>query len=289
MLVYKSGDFIDGCQPFGIIRNCEAGGTTFPLHRHDFMELVYVTSGKTTHYVDGASLGVNAGEILFIGYNQSHSFYVDEDMRYYNFLVKPEYISRSLADAQTIYDIFSFFILDRYFDDEKRRVPVIRLSAPQKLELDALAEKMYDESVRKESGYELALDGCMRLILSRIFRCLRQSHTDNFLTSIMPGLMEYIDSNYTKKLTLSELANKCFYNPAYLGRLFKSTFHISLRDYICEKRIAFAKDLLDNTDETVEQIAVRVGYEDKKQFYRFFKEKFGCTPTQYRKGSARKS
>ena len=285
MLVYKSGDYIDPLQPFGIVRNTEPDGADFPLHRHEFMELVYVTSGKSTHCVDGVTYPVNGGEILFIGYRQSHSFHVEKEMRYFNFLVKPEYISRSLADAQTIYDVFSFLVLDTYFDDESRRVPVIRLAKPQKLELDALAEKMYEESVGRESGYELALDGYMRLILSRIFRCLRQTGSQGFLHSIMPGLLAYIDSNYTRKLTLSELANKCFYNPAYLGRLFRNTFHLSLREYICEKRMLYAKELLDSTGETVEQIAAQVGYEEKGQFYRAFKEKFGCTPTQYRRSA----
>ena len=44
-------------------------------------------------------------------------------------------------------------------------------------------------------------------------------------------------------------------------------------------------ELLDSTGETVEQIAAQVGYEEKGQFYRAFKEKFGCTPTQYRRSA----
>ncbi len=256
--------------------------TEYPIHRHEFIELVYVVEGETTHFVDGKPFRVNSGEILLIDYNQSHSFFIHKDMTYFNLLVKPEYISRNLADAENIYDIFSFFILDKYFDSQNNRVSVIRFSGAEKLEMDSLAEKMNEEWKAKEPGYELAMEGYMRLIFSRIIRTLRKSNIHNFFDAITPGLLEYIDANFTKKLTLSELANKCFYNPAYLGRAFKNTFNVSLHEYINKKRVAYAQKLLLETDETASFIAASVGYADEKQFFKVFKEKVGCTPGQYR-------
>lgn len=284
MKKFRSTEFIDENRPFGIIKGLEHKDTVYPIHQHEFIELVYVVEGETTHYVDEKPLSVNSGEILLIDYNQSHSFCAHRDMTYFNLLVKPEYISRNLADAENIYDIFSFFILDKYFDSENNRVSVISFSGVEKLEMDSLAEKMNEEWKAKEPGYELAMEGYMRLIFSRIIRKLRKSNVHNFFDAITPGLLEYIDANFTKKLTLSELANKCFYNPAYLGRAFKNTFNVSLHEYINEKRVAYAKKLLIETDETIGSIGSQVGYADEKQFFKVFKSKEGCTPKQYREG-----
>ena len=287
MKKFKSLEFIDEYRPFGIINGAEKQGTEYPVHKHEFIELVYVSEGETTHTVDGVPFRVNSGEILVIDYNQSHSFCVHRDVLYFNLLIKPEYISRTLANAENIYDVFSFFVLDKYFDSENNRHSVIRFSGTEKLEMDALAEKMNAERKAKEPGYELAMEGYMCLIFSKIIRVLRKSSAHNFFHAITPGLLAYIDANFTQKLTIAELADKCFYNPAYLGRVFKNTFHVTLHEYVNEKRVAYAKKILVETDEPVEAIGAQIGYADRKQFYKEFKEKVGCTPKQYRENYRR--
>lgn len=252
------------------------------VHRHEFIEMVYTSNGKGVHTIDGESYEVSEGDILLIGYNQTHSFSAESRMRYVNFFVKPEYMSEQLSGAQSIYDIFSFFILDKYFDDESRRPPVVRLSGASKLEIEKLIVNMEKEKKEVKPGYELALDGYMKLVFTLIIRAFRESETHSIVTSITPELLNYIDNNYDQNLTLTSLANKCFYNPAYLGRLFKSTFNKSLKEYITEKRVSHAKRLLIETDDTAESISRRIGYDDKKRFYTIFKEKTGYTPIGYR-------
>ncbi len=53
------------------------------------------------------------------------------------------------------------------------------------------------------------------------------------------------------------------------------------------KRVAYAKKILVETDESVEAIGAQIGYADRKQFYKEFKEKVGCTPKQYRENYRR--
>ena len=57
---------------------------------------------------------------------------------------------------------------------------------------------------------------------------------------------------------------------------------MSLKDYIYEKRVQQAEKLLVETDESIENISLAVGYVNKNQFYKLFKEKKGCTPKQFR-------
>ena len=58
---------------------------------------------------------------------------------------------------------------------------------------------------------------------------------------------------------------------------------MSLSEYIKEKRIQEAARLLKNSDLSNEEIMLKVGYTDKKQFYKNFKEIYNETPAQYRK------
>ena len=282
MLVFESESFTKGYIPFGISRTSWDGEGNCELHRHEFIEIVYVSDGKSVHEVDGVPYELESGEVLLIGYNQTHSFHSDGKFHYCNFFVKPQYLSDQLADAQTVYDIFSFFIIDKYFDDESKRPPVIRLSGSGKIEMEKLISKMEKESQEKKPGFELALDGYMKLVFSLIIRTFRESEPHGIVSAITPEILKYIDENYQENLTLTTLANKCFYNPAYLGRLFKTTFNMSLKEYICEKRISHAIKLLISTDNTAESIARQVGYEDKKRFYSIFKDKTGYTPIGYR-------
>ena len=271
-----------GTLPFSISKGSFKKGHIVKVHRHEFIELVYITTGKSTHYINDISYEANSGDIVFVNYNETHCFVVDETLEYYNLFVKPEYISERLADAETIYDVFSFFIMGNYFDESANCKPLTHFTPGKKSEMDKLVVDMYSEVTSREEGYELALDGYMRLIFSRIIRQLRLSEPKKMYSAITSEILGYIDSNYTKDISLSELAGKCFYNTAYLGRVFKSAFNMSIREYIREKRIDYAKKLLKDSDETVENISVLSGFSDKKQFYRVFKEKTGCTPGQYR-------
>ncbi len=251
-------------------------------HKHDFIELVYIMSGEGTHRIDDKSYRVKRGNLLFINYNQIHSFFADTDMVYVNFYMKPEFISESLSDSRTIYDIFAFLLFDKYFD-AKDYPPIAELGGRDITDMENMIEKMLSEQKNGEAGYNSVIEGYMRVILVLLIRKINSKHYDAAnRREIMDGILKYIDENFTEDVTLSELAKRCFYNSAYLGRLFKNEVGIGLRDYICEKRIKRAKELLRSTGRTVENIALDVGYLDKRQFYRVFKEKTGITPNQYR-------
>ena len=97
-------------------------------------------------------------------------------------------------------------------------------------------------------------------------------------------ILEYIEQNLTKRITLTDLAGKFYYNPVYLGKLFNTTYGVSFKHYVLQKRLDLAASMLIDSDSTVESVAAAAGFSDKKFFYRLFEEKFGCTPLKYRKG-----
>lgn len=94
-----------------------------------------------------------------------------------------------------------------------------------------------------------------------------------------------IHQNYTRALSLTELASTVGVSKSYLSRIFKLETGISLWDYLNRFRIQKAKELLLHTDASITGIAADVGYEDVGYFGRIFREVVSCSPRAYRRQS----
>ena len=112
----------------------------------------------------------------------------------------------------------------------------------------------------------------------------RQDSREFFSRSILTEQVKYlVHQNYAESLSLSELAASVFTNPSYLSRVFKEETGIPLSHYINRVRIQKARELLEDTEELIIDIAVACGYNYIPHFNRVFKELTGMTPGAYRK------
>lgn len=93
---------------------------------------------------------------------------------------------------------------------------------------------------------------------------------------------EYIDSYYTDKLSLEILANKFYINKSYLARQFKQQYDTTINEYILQKRITHAKQLLRFTDKTIKSIAKESGFSETNYFSRIFKSVEKHSPKEFR-------
>jgi len=99
---------------------------------------------------------------------------------------------------------------------------------------------------------------------------------------IVDALMQFIHENLHEDLSLTKLAEKVNYSPAYLSRLFKQESGINPSDFILNARIEMAKELLIGGRLQVNQIAKRVGYASSHSFTRTFKNITGFSPQEYK-------
>lgn len=98
----------------------------------------------------------------------------------------------------------------------------------------------------------------------------------------IPEVRRYINNHLTEQLSLNLLAGIYGFSPVYLGRLFKKETSMSFNDYLRKCRVDKACDLLKNTDDTISDIAIHVGYSDVGYFYKCFKAVTGKAPTDFR-------
>lgn len=106
--------------------------------------------------------------------------------------------------------------------------------------------------------------------------------TENKKEKFIQSVCEYIEAHFSEDISISDIAEAFNVSDGYLSRAFKQVKEQSVIEYISEKRIENARALLLERDLPIEQIAQLSGYRTHHYFTKKFKEKFGCTPTQYR-------
>lgn len=112
---------------------------------------------------------------------------------------------------------------------------------------------------------------------------LYSSSSINPEKNICMNAVEYLHNYYFTDIDFTELAAKLSLSYSYLSRIFKSNMNITLTDYLNTYRIEQSCRLLETTDEKLDSIALKVGYNNSQSFQRFFKKYKGITPTEYRK------
>ena len=107
--------------------------------------------------------------------------------------------------------------------------------------------------------------------------------TGGYINPAFMELLNYVNTNYEKELRLSYLAEKFKLNATYCSELFKRITRKTYSIYLSELRIEHARQLLDNTNMALEQIAYKTGFNDHYYFTKIFKKITGQAPSKYRK------
>ncbi len=100
--------------------------------------------------------------------------------------------------------------------------------------------------------------------------------------SELKNVINYINKNLDKKLSLESLANIANMNESYLSRIFKDEVGITISDYIKHTRLLKAKELLKQKEARIKDVAINVGIQDQLYFSRVFTKFFNITPSKYK-------
>lgn len=95
-------------------------------------------------------------------------------------------------------------------------------------------------------------------------------------------VVDYIDQHLNEDLSLDILAQVADVSTFYLSKLFKEEKSENLNNFVTNKRLEKARQLLNETQYSVKEITAYIGYNDQNYFSRLFKNKFGVSPTEFR-------
>lgn len=121
------------------------------------------------------------------------------------------------------------------------------------------------------------LSGILSSFTGLVFAVPETKHTDT-----IQKVMEYVNANYMKRMSLNDISEHVSFSVSYLSRIFKEEKGMSLSSYINEVRIRNAKSMLLGSDIPLSSLAYCCGFDDQSYFSKVFKKLTGTTPGKYR-------
>ena len=189
------------------------------------------------------------------------------------------------AVGKTSYDLFPTFFAEEYFGSDMK---VIETERP-------LLNKIYhspDYSNKPLVANKVPIYDKDNKIMGVAMMCYFINSTTNSVgwDQRLANVIEYIHAHFEDQIKIETLIQIAGVSKSHLKRVFNRLFGMPPIEYVILTRINEARELLENTDRTVSDIAQEVGFYDHSHFIRHFKRIRGCTPSQYRRqhGTGRK-
>lgn len=257
---------------------------TYPLHFHSEYEIIYIKESTGTRFIGNNITRYEAGDILLIGSNLPHFLKSDDiyhsgnnDLR-----VKGTIIQFEKDFMYYALNNYPHFIKIKKLLHESQRGIYFNPSKAQKLQ--SLLEK-----IPLENGINQLL-----LFLEILKEMSETEHrktisTTDFVnetiydTARIDKVISFLNKNYTRNVSLEEIASFAAMNAAAFCRYFKSKTGKSFKNYILDMRIGFACKLLLMEDISISQLSSKCGFETVSHFNKTFKKKTGYVPSLYRK------
>lgn len=178
--------------------------------------------------------------------------------------------------------------IDKYYIHFRSNLPLIemygcissRYSIPADESTVMLVETVLNNYTDRSISASMRVTGAMSMLLSGFLDGIGAGEAN------MPkfsAVLEYIDANFTKNIKLDELAAMMNISTMYFSNAFKSTFNISPKQYILNKRLAKSQQLLIDSEMPIREIAYAVGFENENYFSEFFAAKMGISAVKFRK------
>ena len=257
--------------------------TPFPMHSHDYVEILYMLKGETVHDIPGREpLRLLAGELLMMNGQARHAIReCGEGDVGVNFIVRPAFFDEAMAA------IGSSNALGRFLIDALKRgessVPCLHFQVSDIPSIQSLLESMLYSLIAEKPASQRILKTSMTLLFLQLLENTRQLHlpTRNASAMVVSALDE-IQHRYDA-IHFHELADFWHVSPAYLSQQVKKATGLTCTQHLQRQRIAHARRLLRDTDLSVVEICAAVGYSNTGYFYRIFQAETGMAPLAYRK------
>lgn len=238
-------------------------------------ELFAVTEGTLYLNYNNENFTINSGEYLLLppcnswrrGFKSAYcAFY------WLHFITEPGDIPSVMGEASHMPSSDSYFNIP-----QTGKIP-----KPEKL---LVLMKQLQDMVKNQYP-PIALNAMSTTIVTELYgQLVAQPPVDTRNPNqkqVYYDIMDYIKTNISKNLKISEIAENFGYNEKYLSHRFAEIVGIPLKQYILKAKIDNANFMLTDTNKSVSEIAKDLGFSDSHNFTRTYKKLTGLTPSEYR-------
>ena len=253
----------------------------FPEHQHDYIEVIYMCSGSTTHIINGTELKLQDGELLFLGQNATQEILpAGENDIAVNLIVLPQFFDTALQMMGEEESPLHRFIIDVLTGENATGYLYFQVS--DILPVQNLMENLLYTLIHNSPNRRNINQTTMGLLFLQLLNYTdRLFYEDDSEEEAVVQVLRYIENHYNDG-SLSECADLLHYDFYWLSREVKKQTGKNYTDLLQEKRMAQAAFLLKTTKMNVADIALTVGYENVSYFHRLFGKTHGMSPKKYR-------
>lgn len=244
-------------------------------------EFDFYVDGERDIYLDGKYYKISKGSLMFrkpgqviVGTGNYNMYTLTLDFSMESKISPSRYVRSDFSPQQKIChpDIFND-IPDVFFPVHQEEITEL---------YKILCRNSYPNVINKEVQRE-TLEELLFLILADSKRYNREAVNRNSnKINYIEKACNYITRNYSKDLNLDIIADSLSLNKNYFIKLFKKELSVTPNQYILSTRLFYAKQMLAQTELSVQNIALSCGFNTTSYFIKCFREKFGITPKEYK-------
>lgn len=254
--------------------------TAVPWHWHEALEFNLVVSGRVKVNTANQTQIFKKGEAFFLNSNVLASMENEENCVLDSHLFHPVFLSGHFKS------VFETKYLNPVIQNKHLELLCLRGETEQQRQILGKLRKL--SQLQKEPDREFPT----RNLLSEIWLLLLQElkeadqhifHLPQKNQDRLLSMIAFIHENFDQKLTLEQIADSAAVSVRECLRCFRASIHQSPMDYLIEYRIRASQKLLENTDLSITEIALRCGFSSNSYFTKQFHRISGKTPNAYRK------
>lgn len=250
-----------------------------PSHWHDSVEFTIILSGSMNYNVNGTIIPLQKGEGIFVNARQLHfGFSQQKECRFLYVILHPLLLCVSPAME---HDFVAPLI-------ENPNAAFFKLTECDRRQAEMIKELKYIYEIKTSKTAPLKIQSAFAFIWSELFEMVPQNKIHRPLPAgnltILRSMIGFIQQNYREKVSLKEIAKSGAVGQSKCCKLFRSYLNQTPNEYLTAYRLNKGCELLYDTDRTVSEIALEVGFGGASYFAETFRKAFGQSPTEYRQG-----
>ena len=247
-----------------------------PPHWHQAIELLLFVKGTVTCNFEHFTIHAKPGDLYLINSHEVHETRCSQDAVYLCVHILPSQMCRYVPD----FDQLSFSLAHAP-EDQPRAEAYHRLCAHTQDILRQVEGNGHASRLEQLSSL-FAVAAILVEHFSQPFAMEETKLQRSDMTRLEP-ILEYTQLHHGEDLTLDGAANAIGLNKEYFCRLFKKNMGVSYLQYLYQVRATAVCRELETSDDPIGEIAERNGFKDPKMLNQYFKEIYGCTPSEKRK------
>jgi AraC-like DNA-binding protein len=274
-------------------------GWSYPNHRHFLFEFIYCASGSMEQWVNGQPFVLKEGDSLIVKSSlQHHTAPLTEDTEFFVF-----HFDVDMKEVQTIFQIMANPLIPaQQPGQDQDRAGTFSVSEWVRGFIAEFSETLvrHDASLIREVDERLASSVKLLRMQMRILEfiglladyyiketnLLEPNKLNASQIHLAHEVAYQLELHSGERFQINELAKKVGVHRSYLSSCFKQVYGIAPREYFTKIKARSAKQLLQNTDLTIEEIAAKLDFSSPAHFSKFFQNAVGLSPLKYRNSSS---